>query len=184
MTRRRELLRYLATGAVPLLAGCAGGGTTPESTPATTPTAGGGTPTPTATEEDTGTETGTESPTPTDTESPTPTATAAPSSVGATVTLRNYFFSPVRAAIAPGEAVKWKNESSGTYASHTVTSAQFNDNAEQWDFDRRLGGGESVTHTFEDAGIYEYYCKLHGESRMCGVVLVGDATQEQSLPCE
>jgi hypothetical protein len=45
-------------------------------------------------------------------------------------------------------------------------------------------GGETTSYTFESAGVYEYYCSIHGQGRMCGVVLVGGATKPGPLPCE
>ncbi|PSP90456.1 hypothetical protein BRC90_00610 [Halobacteriales archaeon QS_4_69_34] len=98
-----------------------------------------------------------------------------------TVTMKNTAFDPVRASVDPGTTVEWPNEDG---FAHTVTSSQFHDAAASWEFDERVPAGESVSHTFESSGVFEYYCTVHGESQMCGVVLVGDASLDASLPCE
>ena len=108
---------------------------------------------------------------PADTETPGPTET---------VTLEGVAFDPKRLAVDPGSTVRWINDDS---FGHDVTAAQFHDVAVEWDFAASLGGGESVSHTFESAGVYEYLCTIHGQTSMCGVVLVGDAALEESLPC-
>jgi len=98
-----------------------------------------------------------------------------------TVALEGFAFNPVRAFVDPGTTVRWVNEDS---AAHDVTSAQFHDAAESWDFSKGLSGGASVSYTFESAGVYEYYCTIHGRSSMCGVIVVGDASLSDDLPCE
>ncbi len=118
--------------------------------------------------------------TPTATPTETPTETS-----GAFVAATNMDdFDPKRVSIEPGETVTWKNTASGAYSSHTVTNAQFHDKAAEWSMDESFSGGGRLTHTFETAGVYEYYCTVHGESSMCGVVLVGDVSLDQSLPCD
>ncbi|MFB6217674.1 MAG: plastocyanin/azurin family copper-binding protein [Halobacteriaceae archaeon] len=56
--------------------------------------------------------------------------------------------------------------------------------AERWSMDATVESGETVSHTFDSAGVYEYYCTIHGSGTMCGVVLVGDVTYDGSLPCQ
>ena len=97
------------------------------------------------------------------------------------ITLQNTTFQPVRASVAPGTTVTWTNEDS---FGHDVTATQFHDGASEWSLAMSVPAGESVTHTFESAGAYEYFCTIHGEASMCGVVLVGDASLDASLPCE
>ncbi|MFC7135141.1 MULTISPECIES: cupredoxin domain-containing protein [Salinibaculum] len=97
------------------------------------------------------------------------------------IALQNTAFQPVRASVAPGTTVTWTNEDS---FGHDVTATQFHDGAAEWSFAMSVPAGESVTHTFESAGAYEYFCTIHGEASMCGVVLVGDASLDASLPCE
>lgn len=100
----------------------------------------------------------------------------------ATIAAVNTTFDPVRASVTPGTTVVWENQDA---FEHTVVSAQFHDAAASWSFDANLtGGGGTAEYTFESAGVYEYYCDVHGKSTMCGVVLVGDAALDAALPCE
>jgi plastocyanin len=111
-------------------------------------------------------------------ESPTtPSATRS----GTVVEMRSTSFDPLRASVEPGTTVEWVNEDG---FDHDVTAEQFHDVAADWDFSEALAAGESTTYTFEEAGVYEYYCTIHGEENMCGAVLVGDVSLDQSLPCE
>lgn len=122
------------------------------------------------------------------TPSPTMTPTPSPSpeqQKGSIVEAINIEFNPVRLSVDPGTTVEWVNKESGAYAtSHTVTSATFHDKATQWSFDQRIAPDERVSNTFEEAGVYEYLCSIHGKTSMCGVVLVGDVSLEANLPCE
>ncbi|MFB6169059.1 MAG: plastocyanin/azurin family copper-binding protein, partial [Haloferacaceae archaeon] len=68
---------------------------------------------------------------------------------------------------------------------HDVKSATFHDTAAAWDYESSdLGQGDTATHTFDEAGVYEYYCTIHGRNTMCGAVLVGDVSLDATLPCE
>ncbi len=98
-----------------------------------------------------------------------------------TIIMRQTAFQPSKADVEAGATVEWVNEDSFP---HTVTSAQVHDTAASWQFDERVSGGGTVTHTFEDPGVYEYYCTIHGKESMCGAVLVGDAALDASLPCD
>lgn len=100
---------------------------------------------------------------------------------GTTVTIANTAFDPIRASVAPGTAVEWVNEDNFP---HDVTSTQFHDSATQWNIGEEVSSGGSVTHVFDNEGVYEYYCTIHGESTMCGVVLVGGPSLNETLPCE
>lgn len=102
----------------------------------------------------------------------------------ATVGVYSNYFEPVRLEVPTGTTVTWENEASGAYSTHTVTSATFHDGAADWSLDDRLSSGDSTDHTFDSSGVYEYTCTIHGESAMCGAVLVGDATLDGSLPCK
>lgn len=185
--RRRDLLARVVAAGPPLLAGCLGGdgSPTPTGTRTDTPT---DTPTDTATDAtDTpspGTPTHTQSETPTRTPSETPTPTATPAAVAEVQATGSNTFDPVRVSVEPGDTVRWTNTTSGTYDSHTIVSAQFTDGAADWSMDVDLDGGEQVARTFDEAGIYEYFCDIHGEFQMCGVVLVGDVSLSADLPCE
>lgn len=117
------------------------------------------------------------------TETPTETQTSTLSGQGVKSTDTNTF-DPIRLEVATGTTVTWQNTARGMYSTHTVTAAQFHDVAASWEMDVTLGSGETASHTFGEAGVYEYNCKIHGKHTMCGVVLVGDATLNASLPCE
>ncbi|MFB6268076.1 MAG: plastocyanin/azurin family copper-binding protein [Halodesulfurarchaeum sp.] len=76
----------------------------------------------------------------------------------ATVEAVNTRFDPARLSVAPGTTVKWVNTDS---FGHDVTSAQFHESAASWDYSAQLsGGGGTATHTFQDPGVYEYYCTI------------------------
>jgi plastocyanin len=98
-----------------------------------------------------------------------------------TVEMVDTSFKPMQASVEPGTTVEWVNQDS---FGHDVTSAQFHDAATQWDFASDVSPGGSVTYTFDSEGVYEYYCTIHGKDSMCGVVLVGDVSLDEELPCE
>lgn len=97
-----------------------------------------------------------------------------------TITMKNTAFQTVKAEVETDMTVKWVNEDG---FDHTVTSASFHEKAKSWSLDEQVSGGDSITHTFDETGVYEYYCTIHGKSRMCGAVLVGGATLDEDLPC-
>ncbi len=97
------------------------------------------------------------------------------------VTMANTAFEPVRTAVDTGTTVEWVNEDD---FDHDVTATQFHDAAADWDVDADVPAGERVTHTFEESGVYQFYCSVHGEGSMCGAVLVGDASLDAAMPCE
>lgn len=101
---------------------------------------------------------------------------------GSTVSMVNTAFSPVELSVEPSTTVTWENQDSVT---HTVVAAQFHSTAADWTFTSdQIQAGQSTTYTFESSGLYEYYCDVHGQSSMCGAILVGDASLSASLPCE
>lgn len=153
--RRRTVLKRLGSiAAVTGIAGCTQGG--------------GGDTTTTTTTTDDGME--------------TTTTTTQNGGSTATVSMVNTSFSPLKLEISTGTEVIWTNDDS---FAHTVVAAQFHSAAEQWSFESgSIQAGQSASYTFDSAGIYEYYCDVHGQSTMCGAVLVGDATLSESLPCE
>ena len=73
----------------------------------------------------------------------------------------DYAFRPAVIQIAPGTEVTWVNHDG---IQHTVTSKdnQFGSDS--------LSQNQQFTHTFPDAGTYEYYCKVH--PAMKGKVIV------------
>ena len=109
------------------------------------------------------------------------TTTATTQSGPRMVVMEGSAYAPLVAEVETGTTVEWTNEDG---FAHTVTSTQFNDGAMTWSIDERAGADETITHTFEESGAFEYYCTIHGESSMCGVVVVGGAQKAGSLPCE
>jgi plastocyanin len=166
---------------VAALAGCGGdggdGATETTTEPAETETETG-----TATETATATDaagTTTEAPT---TATETATGTPTGDTGTETVTMENSSFVPMELSVDPGTTVEWENADS---FGHDVKSDTFHDSATAWEFQSdTLGQGETTTYTFSEGGIYEYYCTIHGEETMCGVVLVGDVSFDETLPCE
>jgi plastocyanin len=74
-------------------------------------------------------------------------------------------FEPTLITVHKGDTVTWTNTGS---LPHTVTGA----NASWGDYNNLLTG-QSVSHTFDAAGSYPYYCLLH--PGMVGAVVVTDA---------
>jgi plastocyanin len=73
--------------------------------------------------------------------------------------------------IEPGDKVTWVNKDS---VPHTVSGAAFS-----WGTEDMIYRGGRVAYTFEDEGVYPYYCALHPS--MVGAVVVGDATKAAML---
>lgn len=90
---------------------------------------------------------------------PTP-AGGAGGAPGATVTIRDYTFSPQTLTVKAGTTVTWVNEDS---APHTVTAvdSQGTEATTTGLFDSQLGQGQSFTFTFDKAGTYFYECTIH-----------------------
>jgi len=102
-----------------------------------------------------------------------------------TIELTGNAFEPQIVKIDTGEMVEWTNRED---VEHTVTSTEFSSKGESWELDETLSSsGDTATHTFEEEGIHEYYCTVHGEETMCGVVLAGQVFNmvgyEPTLPC-
>lgn len=70
-----------------------------------------------------------------------------------------------------GERVTWVNKDP---VPHTVSGA-----ALSWGSEDYLDQGERVSYTFEEEGVYPYYCALHPS--MVGAVVVGDGINATAL---
>ncbi len=127
----------LVVGALVLLAAC-GGGSTPSTIAAPTPTTIAQTPTPTPTVAQ-------------------PTPTPAPGSTQVVLITTNsngsFGFSPATLTIRIGTTVIWKNMSS---TPHTITS----DDGTTFDSGTIPAGG-TFRHTFTIAGTFPYHCNYH-----------------------
>ncbi len=79
--------------------------------------------------------------------------------------------------IEEGGTVTWKNQK----GAHTVTSYSENNNkprripdsAEGWDSGYVTGQGSTYSRTFEEEGVYDYFCLPHEGMGMVGTVIVG-----------
>jgi plastocyanin len=80
-------------------------------------------------------------------------------------------FDPAELTVDPGATVEFTWESNF----HTVTVESQPDGA-NWSGtgEETHDSGYTLTHTFEVAGTYEYYCQPHRSSGMEGTVVVGD----------
>ena len=83
----------------------------------------------------------------------------------------NSCFIPNPVTIAMGGTVTWENVDN---AAHTVTSGTpgGDDVAALFDSSLIMAGGASFSHTFDDAGTYDYFCMVH--PWMAGSVVVED----------
>jgi plastocyanin len=81
---------------------------------------------------------------------------------GNSIVIENTAFSPAQLEISAGSTVTISNKDAG---SHTWTADD-----DDGGFDEALGGGDSTTHVFADAGTYPYHCEIH--SSMKGTVVV------------
>ncbi len=99
---------------------------------------------------------------------------------GDTVDLKLFCMLPTVLRVDPGTTVTWRNADK---AAHTVTGAAVRTaqpNAGSWGSFEELKPDESFTHTFDDAGVYPYYCMLH--PGMIGAVVVGDGVASDPYP--
>jgi plastocyanin len=78
----------------------------------------------------------------------------------ADVTIVNFAYEDAEYTTAVGEEVVWINDGA---APHTVTGDDFDSGV--------VRSGNGWTHTFEEAGTYEYWCTNH-EGAMSGTIIV------------
>ena len=86
------------------------------------------------------------------------------------VSIQNFAFSPTPVTINVGDTVTWTNNDS---INHTTTS-----NTGIWD-SGLMGPGASFSHTFIQAGTFDYLCTIHG---FTGRVVVVAASTSTTLP--
>jgi plastocyanin len=97
--------------------------------------------------------------------------TAAPAAADAGVSMGDNFYDPATVTVTVGETVTWSHVGQ---APHTVT-------ADNGSFDSSpncptlltdcMENGDSYSQTFNSAGSFDYFCKVHGQS-MSGTVVV------------
>jgi plastocyanin len=98
-------------------------------------------------------------------------AAAAPAAADASVSMGDNFYDPATVTVTVGETVTWTNNGQ---LSHTVT-------ADNGSFDSSpncptvitdcMESGDSYSQSFNSAGSFDYFCKVHGQS-MSGTVVV------------
>jgi len=102
---------------------------------------------------------------------PAPMPNPTPSSGQALVAMRNLAFNPSTITIHVGQMVVWRNDDS---VPHTSTSGSCSGNTctpmPGWD-SGTLDPGQSFSFTFNTAGTFAYYCRIHG-AMMQGTVVV------------
>jgi plastocyanin len=100
-----------------------------------------------------------------------PSPTPSPATGQATVVMQNIAFNPANITIHVGQQVVWVNNDS---APHTTTSGSCTGNtctpSPGWD-SGTLNPGQSFSHTFDTAGTFPYFCRIHGAA-MQGTVTV------------
>jgi plastocyanin len=89
-------------------------------------------------------------------------------------------FSPDIIEVAVGGEVEWRIEGDNV---HNVFASDLS-----WRSDAAMERGDSYSQTFEEPGVYPYFCSLHGTPEgegMAGYVIVGDVPDyEQPIPDE
>ena len=91
-------------------------------------------------------------PVPTPAPAPAPASTSGPTATDVELEILNFAFVPNTITVAAGTTVTWTNLDS---APHTVTTRETL-------FDSgRMSTGDTFSYTFEQSGIYEYYCTIH-----------------------
>lgn len=87
-------------------------------------------------------------------------------------------FVPQNVMITVGDTVRWKNFGALT---HTATSGTGGNPDGLWNSGSLFFGGIH-TLTFEEAGVFPYYCTFHWASGMTGTVTVNAATSSLPVP--
>jgi plastocyanin len=78
---------------------------------------------------------------------------------------QNLTFSPDEITISPGTRVRWVN---GASIFHTITP----DGHSEWNRATVSQAGETFEHTFENAGVFPYFCEPHLSAGMTGTITV------------
>jgi len=84
--------------------------------------------------------------------------------VGASVEVRGFCYEPTVLRIDVGQRVEWTNRDD---VPHTISGANF-----VWGDFSQLNKDQSISFTFDAAGVFPYFCALH--TGMVGTVVVGD----------
>jgi plastocyanin len=89
-------------------------------------------------------------------------ATTAPAGTGDTeeVSVEGFAFAPQNITVSVGTTVRWTNADGTT---HTATAAE-------GEFNGSMSSGATFEHTFDTAGVFDYFCSIHGN--MTGEITV------------
>ena len=87
-----------------------------------------------------------------------------------TARIEDCAFQPSVTYIEAGAKVTWRNDD---VLDHTVTGANGS-----WGDETNLTEGDTVSYTFEEEGVFPYYCAYHPS--MVGAVVVGDGRGDDS----
>lgn len=107
------------------------------------------------------------------TSTPTATATTTPGGVGnvcsgaCSVVMRNLAYEPQTLTVTKGTTITWLNIDTVT---HTVTSGPVG-NPNGTFRSQQLGGNQTFSFKFDNAGSFPYYCEIHG-AQMTGTITV------------
>ncbi|MFO8174956.1 MAG: plastocyanin/azurin family copper-binding protein [Longimicrobiales bacterium] len=74
-------------------------------------------------------------------------------------------FEPDEVTISPGTTVRWTNAAP---VFHTITPDDHN----EWIQATVQEAGETFEHTFQRVGVFPYYCAVHRDVGMTGVIIV------------
>lgn len=90
-----------------------------------------------------------------------------------------HHFAPHAVWIEPGGTVTWKNKSGqhdavAYHPDNGEKPLRIPENAEPWSTGLLTENGETVTHTFETEGVYDYFCTPHEHMGMVGTIIVGE----------
>ncbi|WP_115865131.1 plastocyanin/azurin family copper-binding protein [Halorussus litoreus] len=87
-------------------------------------------------------------------------------------------FEPEIVHVETGGTVTWtnvsRNHSATAYHPDNDAPRRVPADAESWDSGVIRENGKTFSHTFEQAGVYDYYCTPHETLGMLGSVVVGD----------
>jgi plastocyanin len=100
------------------------------------------------------------------------------------VSTEDFFFQPSDLTISAGDTVRWTNP---TFTPHTTTSGSsncvHNTTGVVWD-SGTLSNGQSFSVTFDQAGVYPYFCSFHCGIGMTGTITVTAPTTGLPVPAE
>ena len=89
-----------------------------------------------------------------------------------TVSIEQCKFVPAVVRVEAGDAIQWQNNDD---VAHMVAGV-----AGSWGDSKQYTGGEPVSYTFTETGVYPYFCEMH--PGMVGAVIVGDAAAASADP--